>query len=157
MIITSFINSCKVRISNKDEQKINTNSLLNSKTCINMKYENIDALNKRNSFISFPFFFRIPNELLIENIPDKKKKKPVYNTFILRNMNKLLINNNLYNKNNTMEVELQKEIFNKYLNSNDFETLLKNYQNSANDDILLKKYWKLISRNYIKNINIYNN
>ena len=157
-IINSFINSSKIRLHSKDEKNKNNLSnisLLNSKVCINMKYENLEVLNKNNSFISYPFIFRIPNELLIENPTNKNKKKNIYNTFIIRNMNKLLVNNNLYNKRNTIEIELQKEIFNKFMNSAEFENILKNYQNTANNNILLRKFWKLISRNYIRHINKY--
>ena len=66
----------------------------------------------------------------------------MYNTYIIRNMNKLSINNNLYNKENTLEVGLHKEIFNKFLSSNEFETTLKNHQNSAINNILLKNIGK---------------
>ena len=121
-----------------------------------MKYDNLVNLNKNNNnLITYPFLFFIPNELLFDNLNNKiKPKKISYNTSIIRNMNKLIINTKDKNSENEKDKnDEQMSVIKKFLISSEFESIIKNNQNAAKNNINFKKYWKIISRNYIKSIN----
>lgn len=171
-IIKNIKPSEKKKQNNAKENSL----LLNSKVCMNIGYNDLinNIYNKGNNFsISYPFLFPIPNELFIENSNDKNisnNNSNFINNKEIEYLKKLLINrmkneNIEYQNNDENRLEIiekeqnedidksQDEKLKNNINSSNFIKILGDNQFIAQSKFLIKKYWPLITKDFLKDFN----
>lgn len=173
-LIKGFIEDFKNKNNELDEIYELDTPLLNSKICMNIEYGNIKSIENEcnifneNSYISYPFLFSIPNEFLYENTTSSNQlNKDIYNIQIIKDMSSLLIKKDFVTKNHREIInEKSEETLKKNGNESVNEIEIKNFiksedcikiltvnQNIVKNHFIIRKYWKLISTNYIENFN----